>query len=115
MRSDTVSISPFFLKVVTVKTGLYVSIMSRTLFRGDLHSIVNVKERLARNRGGISSLSDSNGIRTHSYLVRIVKAAIECRLSLKRVRDMIITYSQVQRTDKHLQHSSIIWPVTLNG
>ena len=80
-----------------------------------LYSCLNVKERLARNRGSISSLSDSNGIRTHSHLVRIVKAAIECRLSLKRVRDMIITYSQVQRTDKHLQHSSIIWPVTLNG
>ena len=31
--------------------------------------------------------------------------------TLKRVRDMIRTYSQMHRTDKYSQHSSIIWPV----
>ena len=30
-------------------------------------------------------------------------------------RDMIITYSQMHRTDKYSQHSSIIWPVWVNG
>ena len=34
-------------------------------------------------------------------------------LTLKRVRD--ITYSQMDRTDKNSQHSSIIWPVELDG
>ena len=45
----------------------------------------------------------------------IMSRTIECSLSLKRVRDMISTYSQMHRTDKYSQHSSIIWPVWLNG
>ena len=40
---------------------------------------------------------------------------IECGFTLKRVRDMIKTYSQMHRTDKYSQHSSIIWPAWLNG
>ena len=40
---------------------------------------------------------------------------IECKFTLKLVRDMIITYSQIHRTDKYSQHSSIIWTVWLNG
>ena len=43
------------------------------------------------------------------------QAIIECRFSLKLLRDMIITYSHMQRPDKYSQHSSIIWPVWLNG
>ena len=34
---------------------------------------------------------------------------------LERVDNMIIKYSQMHSTDKHSQHSSIIWPVWLNG
>ena len=34
-----------------------------------LYSCLNVKERLARNKDDICSLSDSNGIRTHNHLV----------------------------------------------
>ena len=34
--------------------------------------------------------------------------------SLKLVRDMTITYSEIHHEDKYLQHSSIIWPVWLN-
>ena len=54
-----------------IKERLYVIIMSRTSFRVNPHSIVclNVKEHLARSRRHISSLSDSNGIRTHNHLV----------------------------------------------
>ena len=40
---------------------------------------------------------------------------ITLNMTLKRVRDMIRTYSQMHRTDKYSQHSSIIWPVWLNG
>ena len=40
---------------------------------------------------------------------------IECGLTLKRVRDMTRTYSQMHRTDKYSEHSSIIWPVWPNG
>ena len=44
-----------------------------------------------------------------------IQATIECEFSLKRVRNMTITYSQIHRTDKYLEHSSIIWPVWPNG
>ena len=44
-----------------------------------------------------------------------IQATIECGFTLKRVRDMIRTYSHMHRTDKNSQHSSIIWPVWLNG
>ena len=40
---------------------------------------------------------------------------IECGFTLKHVHDMIRTYSQIDRTGKYSQHSSIIWPVWLNG
>ena len=73
-----------------------------------LYRCMNVKELLAQNRRDILSLSDSNGLRTHNnHIVR--------RFTLKRVRDMVITYSQMHRTDKYSQHSSVIWPVWLNG
>ena len=44
-----------------------------------------------------------------------IQAILERRFTLKRVHDMIKTYSQMRRIDKYLQHSSIIWPVWLNG
>ena len=40
---------------------------------------------------------------------------VECGFTLKLVRDMIKRYNQMHRTDKYSQHSSIIWPVWLNG
>ena len=43
------------------------------------------------------------------------QATIECRFTLKLVRDIIITYSQMQCADRYSQHSSIILPVDLNG
>ena len=36
-------------------------------------------------------------------------------VNLKHVCDMTRTYSQMHHTDKYSQHSSIIWPVWLNG
>ena len=36
------------------------------------------------------------------------QATIECGFTLKRVRDMTRTYSQMHRTDKYSEHSSII-------
>ena len=40
---------------------------------------------------------------------------IDCGSTLKLVRDMMITYSQMYRTNKNSHYSSIIWPVWLNG
>ena len=45
----------------------------------------------------------------------IFRQTIECEFTLKLVRGMIITYIQMHRTDKYSRHSSIIWPVWLNG
>ena len=44
-----------------------------------------------------------------------IQATVECGFTLKRVRDMTRTYSQMHRTDKYSEHSSIIWPVRPNG
>ena len=44
-----------------------------------------------------------------------IQATIECGFTLKRIRDMIRTYSQMHCTDKYSQHTSIISPVWLNG
>ena len=44
-----------------------------------------------------------------------IQETIECGFTLKRVRDMTRTYSQMHRTDKYSEHNSIIWPVWLNG
>ena len=43
------------------------------------------------------------------------RQTIECGFTLKLVRDMIITYSQMHHTDKYSQHSLIIWPAWLIG
>ena len=40
-----------------------------------------------------------------------IQATVECGFTLKPVRDMIRTYSQMHCTDKYSQHSSIIWSV----
>ena len=52
-------------------------------------------------------------LRTRSSLTFM--QTIERRFILKLVRDMITTYSQMHRKDKHSQHSSVNWPVWLNG
>ena len=42
-----------------------------------------------------------------------IQATIECGFTLKRVPDMIITYSPMHRTGKYSQYSSVIrqvWP-----
>ena len=50
-------------------------------------------------------------VSTYLYGAFDIQATIECRLTLKRVRDIIRTYSQMHRTEKYSQLSSIIWPV----
>ena len=44
-----------------------------------------------------------------------IQANTECGFTLKRVRDMTRTYSQMHCTDKYSEQSSIIWPVCRNG
>ena len=44
-----------------------------------------------------------------------IQVTVEYGFTLKRVRDMIVTYGQMDHTDKYSQHSLIIWPVWLNG
>ena len=44
-----------------------------------------------------------------------IQATLECGFTLKRVRDMIWTYNQMQRTNKYSQHGSFIKRIWLNG
>ena len=44
-----------------------------------------------------------------------IHATIECELTLKRVRDMTRTYSQMHYIGKYSEHSSIIWSVLSIG
>ena len=58
-------------------------------------------------------MSDMVPARARSSL--ILTPTINSRFILKLAIDMIITYTQVHRTNKYSQHSSIIWAVWLNG
>ena len=44
-----------------------------------------------------------------------IQATRECGFTLKHVRDMTGTYSEMHRTDKYSEHRPIIWPVWPNG
>ena len=52
-------------------------------------------------------------LRARSFL--IFRQNYRVGFTLELVRDMIITYSQMHRTDENSQHSLIIWLVLLNG
>ena len=97
---------------------LYVIIMSRKRFRVNLLSIV---AWISRN-----SLLETAAIysETWNFRYRVCFEQevpwhsifnYECKFTLKRIRDMIITYSQMHRTDKYSQHISVIRPVWVNG
>ena len=66
------------------------------------YKCLNVKKRLAQSGHNIRSLCD-------------IQVTIECRFTLKHECDLIITHSQTHCRGKYSQHSSIIWPVWLNG
>ena len=91
--------------------------MSSTRFGVNLHSLVAWMSRNSLlETGTISwSLSDSNGILTHKHLVRkrtlnhytnhiAAWMSIAYRFTVKHVRDMIVTYNQMHRTDEYSQH-----------
>ena len=44
-----------------------------------------------------------------------IQGSIECGFTLKHVRHMTRIYSQMDRTDKYSQQSSIIWQLRRNG
>ena len=44
-----------------------------------------------------------------------IEATRECGFTLKSLREMIRTYSQMHRTDKYSRHSSIVWSVWPNA
>ena len=61
----------------------------------------------------LTSTSDITPVSSKELLD--IQATAECRFTLKRVSDMIRTYSQMHHTDKYSRHSSIIWQVWLKG
>ena len=65
------------------------------------------------NHVAVTKISDMAPVLSKEFLD--IQATIKCKFTLKLVRDRIITYSQMHRTDKYSQHTSIIWPAWLNG
>ena len=100
--------------------------MSSTRFRLNLHlyNCLNVKELLARNRRDIWSLNEGSSpvaVTLTSDIAPVsskefhdIQATIECRFTLKRVRDMIIiTYNHIMILYKldSFDSQSILWSV----
>ena len=85
---------------------LDVLIMSHTCFRMNPHySCLNVKELLAQNRCDIWSFNHLNSRYrpVSSKELLDIQTITECEFTLKLVRDLIRTYSQMHGTDKYLQ------------
>ena len=88
-----------------------------------LYSYMNVKELLARNRRNIWSLSDCKVTPTHNHLIRkrtlnhLVKLAkwLSCVVSTYLYGAFDCMFLSCHRTDKHSQHSWVIWPIWLNS
>ena len=72
-------------------------------------TVVTVKQSTSVNLNGLQNCV------LHLVLSTYLYGAFEGRFTLKRVRHMIRTYSQMHRTDKYSEHSSIIWLVWPNG
>ena len=87
-------------------------LMSRTLFRVNLHSIVAWMSRNSLPEKGVISEAWVT-VSTKKFLD--IQATIERTFTPKRLGDMIMTYSRMCHTDRFYQHRSIIWPVRLNG
>ena len=82
------------------------------VFRLNPHSVVAWMSRNSLLEAGAKSEGE---VTATGFEFLDIQATTECGFSLKHVRDMIKTYSQMHRTDKYSQHSSIIWPAWLNG
>ena len=79
------------------------------------YSSLNVKELIARNRRGIWTLSDSNRIHNitpvSSKEFLDIHATIDCRFTLKRVRDMMITVKCTVQISTH--NTAILFKASL--
>ena len=64
--------------------------------------------------GPVAVTSSSDFVPAPSKKSLDIQASIKCGFTVKRVRDMIRTYSQMHRGDKYWQQSSIIRPVGVN-
>ena len=94
---------------ILLKKRLYVLVMPRTRFRVNSNSIVAWMSRTPCLKQVYNFASAS------SKKFLDIQATTECGFTLKHARDMRRTCSKMQRGDTYSQHSSIIWPVRLNG
>ena len=90
-----------FFKAIWVQTACYCHVTYAFQSESTLYTVF---AWMSRNSSPVSSKDFLD-----------IQDNIECGFTLKRVRDMTKTYSQMHRTDKYSQHSSTIWPVWLNG
>ena len=68
---------------------------------------------LGSSPGAVNYSSDIRPVSCKEFLD--IQANIGCEFTIKCVRDMTITYSQLQSADKYSQLSSVIWSVCANG
>ena len=106
-----------------VSTHLYgkfdcVFITSQKCFRVNLHSVVAWMWRNALLKTGAISIIYTNpvAVTSTSNIAPVlskefldIQVTTECRFTIKRVCDMIKTYSQMAHTDKYSQDSSVNW------
>ena len=74
------------------------------LFRSKKHLYLSTEKQAFSNSPidkKISVLNETISVMSKEFLD--IQANIECRFTLKRVHDMIRTYSQMYRTDKYSQ------------
>ena len=70
------------------------------------------------NGPGLECSCSQLNFRLHACFKQVfldIWATIECRFTLKHIRDNTRTYNQIDRTDMNSEHSSIICPVCING
>ena len=94
---------------ILLKKRLYVLVIPRTRFRVNSNSVFAWMSRnpCLKQAWNFAPASGKKFLD--------IQATTECGSTLKHARDMTKTYSKIQRRDKYSQHSSIIWPVWLNG
>ena len=103
LKSDSLSFKMFcmYFAVSEIESSLEGT-------QNSIHCIGNLFAKL-------TSSCYCNGTRTHNYLVRKLTLNHLAKQKKKKKKKKKKNYNQMHRTDKYSQHSSIIWPVWLNG
>ena len=101
----------------TVKYSVQISTLNTAQSFGQFDQMVecSFKNKVVVGLSQVAVTSPSHFAPASSKEFLDIKANIECGFTLKGVRGMTRIYSQMHRTDKFSEHSSILCPVFPNG